>query len=521
MAFRATSLLKAAQSVRSAFRPRPITRLSNSSPNTKPMASTTPPTTTRQSPLDMQLTFLGTASAMPSSTRAHSSLALRVGGDVWLFDCGEGTQSRIQQSIVKMGRIEKIFITHTHGDHIFGLLPLMAGILNGAGGERIDVNNPVIEIYGPLGTRAYIRAGLRYTHTFFNNPFIVHELRLPSDPKTDNHTPLPRHNAESPHGRNIQQVDGRHFRLRAPILHSVPCVGYVINEAPVPGKMDPKKYIPELKRTNTHISAMARLQKGESVELSDGTVLHGPPRRRGRKLATNAHLPMIDPNTKLEDTHQSIQARTRSRGHSTPQMAGAFAKRIRAKRLFLNHFSPRYPGNDDVDPAAKTIMGAIGALAEQEFGDKFSSEFGGSDNSLLASLASPSSNSSSLFFLPLKFFSGSSTSPISISSSTAASAGTADSSAVSSSPSSIFSGDVSPSAAAVAVSPAPSGPGVSRGDWSVEPLSRSLPMNLSASKLPTILSISAFCPWIKRFCVSCSARIAAMSFSRDSIVLYH
>ena len=63
----------------------------------------------------VKITFLGTASAQPSSTRNHSALALHLGGDVWLFDCGEATQHRIQRSSVKMGKIQKVFITHTHG----------------------------------------------------------------------------------------------------------------------------------------------------------------------------------------------------------------------------------------------------------------------------------------------------------------------------------------------------------------------------------------------------------------------
>ncbi|KAJ6598908.1 beta-lactamase-like protein [Mycena vulgaris] len=360
---------------------------------------------------DIQLTFLGTASAQPSSTRNHSSLALRLGADVWLFDCGEATQNQLQKSIVKMGKIEKIFITHTHGDHIFGLVPLLAGILNGAGGAadgaedpraHIDVNNPVVEIYGPLGTRAYVRSSLRYTHSLLGVPYVVHELRLPWDPQSGDNTSLSRHRAESPSGRNIRQVEGvwpniyqdeRISVSAAPILHSAPCVGYVVHEAPIPGKIDPKKYIPELKRTNTPMSAMSHLQQGESIELNDGTVLHGPPRRPGRKVvilgdtydpsaivplaldadllvheATNAHLPGLDEATKAEDTYESIESRTKSRGHSTPQMAGTFAKRIRAKQLVLNHFSARYAGNDDVNAEAKTIMDAIGALAAKEYG---------------------------------------------------------------------------------------------------------------------------------------------------------
>ncbi|KAJ7178983.1 beta-lactamase-like protein [Mycena filopes] len=338
------------------------------------MASARPPRSQpSRSPFDVQLTFLGTASAQPSATRIHSSLALRLGADIWLFDCGEGTQSRLQRSILKMGKIEKIFITHTHGDHIFGLIPLLASILNGSGGaadaddprERIDIANPVIEIYGPLGTRAYVRSCLKYTHTLFSSPFVVHELRLPRDPPTGDYTQLPRHHAESPSDNAISVSAG-------PILHSVPCVGYVT----------PRNTSLIVKRTNTPMSVMKELQQGQSVELSDGTVLQGPQRRPGRKIvilgdthnpsgieplaldadlliheATNAHLPGIDEATKIDDT-----------GHSTPQMAGAFAKRIRAKQLILNHFSARYAGNDDVDAEAKVVMDAIAGLATGEYG---------------------------------------------------------------------------------------------------------------------------------------------------------
>ena len=261
-----------------------------------------------------------------------------------------------------------------------------------------------LEIYGPLGTRAYVRNGLKLTYTLLDGTYVVHELRFPEDPKgeTEN-SPSPSqglHPSESPDGRNIPRVDGKWVEIfkddiisvsAAPIFHSVPCVGYVVQEAPVQGKVDPKLYIPHLKRTKTDMSLMREIQKGNTVTLADGTVLEGPPREPGRKIvilgdthdpspieelakeadvivheATNAHLPGVDNRVKTEDTYESVEERTKSRGHSTPQMAGRFAKRIGARNLFLNHFSSRYSGGDD--ESSRTIMEAIRQLAVVEFG---------------------------------------------------------------------------------------------------------------------------------------------------------
>ncbi|KZV76923.1 Metallo-hydrolase/oxidoreductase [Peniophora sp. CONT] len=356
----------------------------------------------------VNVTFLGTASAQPSSTRNHSSLALRLDGDVWLFDCGEATQHQIQRSNVKMGKINKVFVTHTHGDHIFGLVPLMAARLNGAGGmvddadesrlEQAEGKEP-LEIYGPLGTRAYVRNGLVYSHTLLGAPYVVHELRLSADPQDGDYTALAPQAYELP-GLNIpQQPDGTWPTIfsnsllsvsAAPILHSVPCVGFAVDEKPIPGKMDPSKYVPHLKRTKTPMSVMRTLQGGGSVTLVDGTVLEGPKRRPGRRIvvlgdtydpsriaplaqdadlliheATNAHLPSLDPATKPDDTFETVQARTMSRGHSTPQMAGAFARGIGAKSLVLNHFSARYAGDERDESVA--VMDGIRDLAKTEY----------------------------------------------------------------------------------------------------------------------------------------------------------
>jgi ribonuclease Z len=90
--------------------------------------------------------------------------------------------------------------------------------------------------------------------------------------------------------------------------------------------------------------------------------------------ATNAHLPGIDPETKPNDTYPIVEERSKSRGHSTPQMAGLFAARVNARKLVLNHFSSRYAGDydpatqhGDQRPAAKETMEAIRSLAQSHF----------------------------------------------------------------------------------------------------------------------------------------------------------
>ncbi|KAF9055497.1 Metallo-hydrolase/oxidoreductase [Hymenopellis radicata] len=356
----------------------------------------------------INVTFLGTVSAAPTSTRRHSALTLRMGGDVWLFDCGEGTQTQLQRSSILMGGIEKIFITHTHGDHIFGLVPLMCALLDGNGGAaegedpRLTQDGTArpLEIYGPLGTRAYIRNCLKYTYAALQESYVVHELRFPKDPRND-FTFLPPHRHELP-GRNIEQEDGVWHVYddgvvsvsAAPIRHSVPCVGYVVKEAYLPGKIDPKLYIPAIKKAGDSFRLMSKLQRGETVKLSDGTVLQGPAHRPGRKIvvlgdtynpskiaplamdadlliheATNAHLPDIGiPLYEVDgETFESVEKRAKSRGHSTPQMAGAFARTIRAKQLIMNHFSGRYAGDDDVNEESMIVMDAIADLAKTEY----------------------------------------------------------------------------------------------------------------------------------------------------------
>lgn len=149
---------------------------------------------------DMDITFLGTASCIPSLTRGVSCLAYRCKSDVWLFDCGEGSQQQMQKSRIKPSKINKIFITHLHGDHSFGLPGVLCLIGQSTMAERekekllkkIDQNNNnnidrfdnskfdddfVMDIYGPEGTRDFLRAAIQLTYSKVVNPYRIHELK--------------------------------------------------------------------------------------------------------------------------------------------------------------------------------------------------------------------------------------------------------------------------------------------------------------------------------------------------------
>ena len=120
----------------------------------------------------MELQFIGTASCMPSSTRGVSCLALRRDGDVMIFDAGEGSQTLLQQSSVTVTKISRIFVTHAHGDHTFGLIGLLCMI-----GQECDRSGSPIDVYGPDGLRDFLRASAQLSVSRIVAPYRVHELK--------------------------------------------------------------------------------------------------------------------------------------------------------------------------------------------------------------------------------------------------------------------------------------------------------------------------------------------------------
>ena len=149
----------------------------------------------------MQLTFLGTGAGIPAKERNVSALVLTFTkrSQSWLFDCGEGTQHQFIRSGLKPNKIEKIFITHMHGDHLFGLPGLLTS-------RSMSGPSQPLTIYGPKGIKEYIAASLSLSASWVSFPLDIIEL-----------TP----------GLGVESENTQITVL--PLNHVIPCFGFRIS----------------------------------------------------------------------------------------------------------------------------------------------------------------------------------------------------------------------------------------------------------------------------------------------------
>ena len=197
---------------------------------------------------DLELLFLGTASMTPSTNRNVSALAMRVGTAWWVFDAGEGTQHQMVRSeeTIRPSRVSRIFITHLHGDHVFGLPGLLCRIgcamaAVTSGNPQVEQSaTPMIEIVGPRGLRAHIRNIMRATSTRIPFQYTVHELHWP-DGRGRGHTARNfQHNNRkrkaSPGGAQpsaTASTPGAHGVAPAPAELTTTILSLVVNAVPV------------------------------------------------------------------------------------------------------------------------------------------------------------------------------------------------------------------------------------------------------------------------------------------------
>ncbi|MGX4669523.1 ribonuclease Z [Cerasibacillus sp. JNUCC 74] len=274
----------------------------------------------------MELIFLGTGAGVPSKERNVSALALSLlqeQNSIWLFDCGEGTQHQILHSSIKPRKVNKIFITHMHGDHIYGL----PGFLSS---RSFQGGTTPLTIYGPKELKQFVEISLQLSETHLTYPLSIVEVADNMELKLD------------------------HFTVYVELLdHGIPSFGYRIIEKEKPGEL----LVDKLKSLGIKPGPIyQQIKENETVTIPNKGIIYrkdvvGPPKQgkiitiigdtryspRFVSLARNADV-LVHEATFRHDkemlAHQYF--------HSTTSQAARLALESNCKQLILTHISSRY-----------------------------------------------------------------------------------------------------------------------------------------------------------------------------------
>ena len=276
----------------------------------------------------MKIHFLGTSAGTPTPERNVTALGFMARGwkNWWLFDCGEGTQQRLLRSSLSLPRLDKIFITHLHGDHCYGLFGLLTsrGLMSGS-------DDPV-HIIGPKGIRELVETVLRLSYVHFPKPVTFTEF--------------------TEEGVVLEDDE---FTVRVVRLsHDVPSWGYVLQEKDRPGTF----LLDKAREAGIPSGPLfGQLKQGKTITLEDGREFKGSdfigekhagrrviiggdndkPERFGKYLE-GADI-FIHESTHTEEAMKSLSFRSR---HSTAKRVAVCAEESGVKNLVLTHFSPRF-----------------------------------------------------------------------------------------------------------------------------------------------------------------------------------
>ena len=272
------------------------------------------------------LTILGYNSAIPTVKSAPTAQFLEMEERCFLIDCGEGTQVQLRKAKAKFSKINHIFISHLHGDHVFGLPGLISSF-------RLLGRETPLHVYGPKGIKEMMETIFRITETHQGFEVVFHELSSKKSEKVFE--------------------DNRVEVFTIPLDHRIYCNGYLFKEKPKERHLNMQeisKY-PEIEICDYH-----NLKRGKNIQLSDGYILKNENLTKPAEPSVSyafcsdtRYLESIIPIIKNVDVlyHEStflhdLKKMADYTGHSTALEAAKIARKANVKKLILGHFSNRY-----------------------------------------------------------------------------------------------------------------------------------------------------------------------------------
>jgi ribonuclease Z len=287
----------------------------------------------------MKLTVLGTSSALPTSERFPSAHVLQVHERLFLIDCGEGTQLQLRKNRIRFRRINHIFISHLHGDHVFGLYGLLSTF------SLMGRENP-LHLYAPESLGNIIHSHLKDfdIHLRFEIVFIPLTSKDP-----------------------IMILDDKYLTVTSfPLNHRVPAYGFLFRE-----KFSERNIIKEcIAKYKIPPVRIAAIKKGEDFITSDGIVIKNeditlPPREPlsyaycsdtmyfERLASYVSGVSLLYHETTFDKNKAELAAVT---GHSTTLDAAKTALNAKAGCLLIGHFSSRYRSISSLVEEARSLF---------------------------------------------------------------------------------------------------------------------------------------------------------------------
>ena len=289
--------------------------------------------------MGFSVTILGNSSAKPTPHAHPSSQVVNLNEQYYLVDAGEGVQQQLIRRGINPLRLRAVFISHLHGDHCFGLFPLIATL--GLEGKRTP-----LDIYAPAPMGEILEYHRRY---FWDDlPYEVkwHEVR------TTEHAIIMQNNT-----LEVWSI---------PLRHRVPTAGYLFKEKQPGRNVDKFK----IEKYGLSIAQIVAAKRGEDITLEDGQVIPNdeltyiPYQARSYAyLSDTAYSAKAAERVQgvdllyHETTYSTSEAMfAKGRGHSTTIEAAKVAAKAEAKRLIIGHFSSRYKSHETLVEECRTIF---------------------------------------------------------------------------------------------------------------------------------------------------------------------
>lgn len=286
-----------------------------------------------------EVQLLGCGAALPAFNRFPSSQVLNIHEELFLIDCGEGTQFQLTKYNVRRSRIRHIFISHLHGDHVFGLPGLITSY------NLTDRKEP-LNIYGPMGIEEMILHVLSFSSSSLNFELVFHSIA---------------------NFKGDVLFENDKLRVKSlPLNHKIPTSGFLFEEKRIKNKLN----LQRIQELGIPMEQWKRIEAGEDI-LTEGIhrvnnqelILESEPLRKYAYCSDTRYQESLVPYLTNVDVlyHETtylddLKIKASENGHSTALQAAMIASQCKAKKLLTGHYSSRYENLEAIEAECKMVF---------------------------------------------------------------------------------------------------------------------------------------------------------------------